>query len=609
MFDDADDRFRDANQKRTLAEAAKKKATDRVEELQAELDNLDVPTTLLGEESRIEKLHRRLGDHEKAAIDSVDLAGRQRTAQDSAKRMIEKLGWELSLGEVVDRRVPEEKKTRVRVLANRHGEVTQGKTRQQQTLNRLRKQLGELNDQFAGEAKIEEPTSLKEAITAANSALEVECHLPEQRDEVDRLKVRASDALARLPLWSGSIEDVCRLEVPSEETVDEFDRRSRDLASKFSQFTEQHEVTETKRQQASQDLEALELAESVPTKEELLNRREIRDQGVNLAVRQLTGEELSVGETDDFVRKVGDGTDLASSLRPSVRQADDVADRIRRESNRVAQKSQLIAQRQALDTEFQRLNDKLTATAQQQSDCDADWQKCWETSGIVPATPVEMRGWLRTHAQLVELSSDLESAYRQLARDEHRVASLCATLTNELSQQEIEGSDDASLQQLVQAAQKRVDETTAAERARENLAVEVKRQSDEVAEAEDDLAVAEKDLGDWLAVWKEALQPLDLKDDALPEQAEAVLANLDELFRHLDEAKGYGNRIYGIEQTAKEFTQAAIEMAKMVSPDLTDCPVEELVAMLNRETERCETGLPTERPCSRINWTEETKRD
>ena len=72
---------------------------------------------------------------------------------------------------------------------------------------------------------------------------------------------------------------------------------SRDLASKRSQLTEQREVTETKCDQASQELKALELAESVPTEEELLIRRKIRNQGVQLAVRQITGEELPASET------------------------------------------------------------------------------------------------------------------------------------------------------------------------------------------------------------------------------------------------------------------------------------------------------------------------
>ena len=62
-------------------------------------------------------------------------------------------------------RIAEEKKARVRALATRHGEVTQGKTQQQKTLGRMRKQLGELNDQLVGEAKIEDLSA--QAQTAA----------------------------------------------------------------------------------------------------------------------------------------------------------------------------------------------------------------------------------------------------------------------------------------------------------------------------------------------------------------------------------------------------------------------------------------------------------
>ena len=580
--DNAEDRFRATNEKRTLAEAAKKKATDRVEELKAELEKLDVPTTLLGEENRIDELYRRLGSHEKAAADSAVLAGQQRAARGNAKRMIEKLGWELSVDEAGDRRIADEKKARVRALANRHGEVAQGKTRQQQSLDRARVRLGELKDQLVGEAKTEEPLSLKNAISAATPVLEVEDRLEGQREEVERLKRKASDALARLPLWEDSIEAACRLKAPGEETLDLFEQTSRDIASERSRLIEQSERNETERDHARQDLATLELAESVPTEEELTNRREIRDRGVRLAVQQLHGDELAAGETDAFVSEVGDGTDLASSLQPSVRQADEVADRLRRESNRVAQKSQLVAQLQALDAEAERLKQKLASADQRRSDWEADWRRCWEASGIEPSTPSVMRGWLRKHAELVAVSSDLASASGRLASDENRVKTLCASLSSELSKQTVEVPGDVSLRQLVQVAQDRVDEIAAAERNREILEREVTRAGEEVQQAENDLVTAGEELNAWLSAWEEALRPLELEADALPEQAEAVLANLDELFRNLDEAERYRTRIWGIDETAKEFTQAASDMTKVVAPDLTGRPVEELVSTLNQ---------------------------
>ena len=582
LADDAEARFRAANQKRTLAEAAMKKAVDRVEELRNELENLEVPTVLLGEESRIDELYRRLGSHEKAAADSAVLAGQQRTARGNAKRTIEKLGWTWSVDEVGERRVADEKKAKVRALANRHSAVAQEKTRQQQAFDRAQSRLGDLKIQMANNANMEEPFSLKNAMSSAMPLLEVEDRLDEQRAEVERLKREASDALARLAQWEGTLEDICRLKVPSEESVDQFEQKSRDIASERLRLSEQVERNETERDQSIQELAALELAESVPTEGELTQRREIRDRGVRLAVQQLRGESHEIGEANAFVTEVGDGTDLASSLQPSVRQADDVADRLRRESNRVVQKSKLVAQLQVFDNEAVRLKEKVAAAEQRLSTWEADWRKCWQASGIQPSTPSIMRGWLRKHADLIEFNGHLTSASERLASDQSRVAALHAKLGVELTQQSVNFSPDASLRQLMQVAQARLDEVAASVRCRENLETEVRRVDNEMQQAAKDLATADVELNEWLSAWEKSLRPLELEADALPEQAEAVLTNLDELFRNLDEAEGYRARIWGIDQTAKEFTQAVGDMTTIVAPDLAGRPVEEIVSTLNQ---------------------------
>ncbi len=73
----------------------------------------------------------------------------------------------MSIEEAGERRLADEKKVRVRALANRHGEVTQGKARQQQSLDQAHGRLGELKEQLAGRANTEVPLSLKNAISVA----------------------------------------------------------------------------------------------------------------------------------------------------------------------------------------------------------------------------------------------------------------------------------------------------------------------------------------------------------------------------------------------------------------------------------------------------------
>lgn len=580
--DDAEEKLREASQKRTLAEAATEKATLRAQELTAELEDLHVPESLLNEAERIDELYRRLGNHDKESTEVRTIEGQQRTVQENARRTIEKLGWDLSIEEAGKHRIADEKKARVRALANRHREVTQAALRQQQTLEQTRKRHGELQAKLAKVTKIDTPVSLKKAISAAASSLEVEERINEQLTDVERLKREATDAAARLPLWEGSIEDVSRLEVPSSETVDEFEQTSRDLATERLRLDERIEANEADRTQATQELSALELAESVPTEDELTDRRNTRDKGIRLAVQKLRGEQADDEEIASFVREVGEADDVASSLQPSVEHADVIADRLRRESNRVAQKSQLLARLQTLDAEAEKLTEKRANVDQELAAWETSWQRRWDASGIAPSSPSEMRGWLRRHAELVRLVSDWTSTSERLASDQIRLETSRKKLADELLKNHVDFAPGESLHQLIDLAENRVNEVESAERARENLVGEVTRANSDVQQTEKELEAAETELNNWRSAWQDAMKPLRLEVDALPEQAEATLANVDELFRNLDAAVEYQTRIWVINENAREFAQAATDLATVVAPDLADRRVEELVVTLNQ---------------------------
>ncbi len=580
--DDAEQRFREANENRTLAEAAKARAEERAQQLQSQLTDTNVPTALVSEEARVDELYRSLGSHEKATKDSGVLAGQQRTARNAAKRTIEKLGWDLSVEEVGKRRLPDEQKTRIRTLASRHAEVTAAKMRLERTLARFRKRLAEIEKQLADLDKAEDLKSLRESIQTAVPVLSLEEGLDAQGEELLRLEREASESLARLPRFDGTIEAVCRLAVPADETVDQFDQSTRELANEIRQISELLEANKSEQEQVEVDLEALELEESVPTEEELAEHRRIRDQGVLLAVSRLEGGEVDQDAVKAFLDDVGEGLGLSEAILPSVHRADEIADRLRREASRVASKSQLIAKFRSLDAKRKGFESKLLEARQEQEKLMVTWQKHWQPTGVEPGSPAEMRGWLRKHAQLIDLSTNLASVSAQVAKDEDRVAKSRQQLLEELADYEIEAPVSTSIQSALQTARERLAEADDARRELESLESELDRVQDEAERAEQELAAAKQDLIDWREQWTEALQLLELDADALPEQAEAVLANLDELFRNLDEAEGFRSRIWGIEQTAKEFAQSAQDLAKVIALDLVGRPVEEVASSLNQ---------------------------
>ena len=582
LADDADLRFREENEKQKLATAAKLDAETRVEELESAFKKLDVQEALLGEEARIDELYRRLGSHEKAAEDQGVLAGQQRTARDAAKRTIEKLGWQMSIDNAKERRVADEKKSRVRTLASRHGEVTQERSRQKSRLDRAEAQLTDLQQSLAAEENLDPPVLPRAAVASAETLLAVEGGLRSQQAEEQRLRREVEDALARLPHFSGTIDEARRLTVPGEEAVDKFEQSQRDLASESAKLADQITSNQSEQEDLTQKLQTLELHESVPTEEELTTARATRDRGIQLAVLTLEGEEPDATETASFISTVAEGKVLATSLAPSVRQADEISDRLRREASRVADKAQLIARHRFLVDKARQLDERLAGLKKQQADWDREWTSLWESSGVSPDSPPEMRGWLRRLAELIGKSDELATTSDQLERDTARIETAMVALRDELEQLGGDAPESQSLASLLAATKAKAEEVDEKRREYAELVSGVARFADEVEAAKQDLEAAEASLREWKTGWADAVAPLSLDADALPEQAEAVLTNLDELFRSLDDFDGFGARIWGINKTASEFADAAKEMAKQVAPDLSDLGAEQLVPTLNR---------------------------
>jgi uncharacterized protein YhaN len=581
--EDAEKRFKEASHQQSLADSEQRNSQQRISQLEERLLSLTVPTELLGEADRIDDLYLRLGSHQKASSDRVGLAAQQRTARDNAKRALERLGWEMTLDEVATHRLPDQKKARVRKLASQHGERSRVVHEQRQSLKKLRARCADLQKRLAGTPVLPSPRHLKEKLVAAIPALEVEDRLAEQQIQIEQITREAQEGLARLGHRKGSLEEVVLLNMPSEETVERFDASLRALQTQRATLEKQFQENLSESERVQQELAALELAESVPTEEELSALRAIRDRGVGLAIRLLEGGSADAEEVDELLHLVGEGSSLPSALQPSVRHADIVADRLRRESKRVAEKSQLLAKQAALLSKTEGLGEQRRQSESDQEAWDAEWRTCWQDASIDPATPAEMRSWLRRHDRLLGLAADLRSVKARQAADHQRVQASRDSLAAGLIDLGAEVRHDSSLRELTAISQKHVDEAESALRERQQLQSDHTRVMEEAREAEARLEEAEQELQSWREAWTEALQPLRLGPEALPEQAEAVLGNLDELFGALDEREDLGKRIWGIDKTAEEFRDAARAVCAAVASDLLERPVEEVASTLHRK--------------------------
>jgi uncharacterized protein YhaN len=278
---------------------------------------------------------------------------------------------------------------------------------------------------------------------------------------------------------------------------------------------------------------------------------------------------------------------LPAAYEESVACADAVADRLRREADRVAHLAECHSRQTQLEVRINGIGDKLKDLHHRQIDLQASWTRHWLAAGIDPLTPREMRGWLQRHAALKTMASDIEQQRRRLqqVQDRHdqyrqRIAD-CLGGVGETTLYPGE-----SLNGLLKRASLVIDRETVSRNRRNQIEHELARCRSDSDELKDRYQRATEDLAAWQLRWRSAMEVIGCPEDASAEQANERLGRLDDLFKHNDELEGLKDRIRKIGEDAEAFSADVRKISERIRPDLVELPVEqavgELVSGLNK---------------------------
>src|SRR5262249_34791655 len=152
--------------------------------------------------------------------------------------------------------------------------------------------------------------------------------------EAARLEQKAQTQLSSLGLGELSLAQASGLPMIAEETVDRFAREFASLDREDESLAKQLADNEAHAAKLARDIEALELERTLPTESDLALARERRDARFE-DVRHATGA------------KVKGRADVLAAYEKEVRSADEIADRLRREAERVGKLAALLAERSA----------------------------------------------------------------------------------------------------------------------------------------------------------------------------------------------------------------------------------------------------------------------
>ncbi len=582
--------FRERRQKSVAewetAHAIVLKARSRLDGLQEQLDGLSVRQEVLEQSEGIEALHTRLGSYRKAMQERPQVEAEYKQLRTDAKSLFKDVRPDLTLADIEVLRPVFAKRQRITELGNRNPILV---LREKKTTNDLRKteeRLAEAGKERQKLPDIGSSDALRRAIAAARKSGDVDNAIQSGRSELAKLTKQCAADLARLTLWTGSLEDIPCLPVPNRESINRFEEVYAELDKRVQRFREKQEETTEVLRDVSRRLDEMQRAGSVPTEEELISLRAARTQAWQLLRRQwIDGEDVNTEANAMDVERA-----LPEAFEYRVINADETVDRLRREAERVHSQASLLAE---LENEKQRAEEivqQLDACTAEKKQIDTDWEVLWATCEIQPHTPREMRAWMDNLEKLHDRVVQLNTLRLQVSDLDNVRDTQIELLKQQLQSLKKDGPDTASLEALLLESEEVVDELEKLSRRQEMLDKEIKTLERDRKSAQTECQTTSNELDEWKIQWKEVVEGVGLECEVLPSEAVDVIEKLRDLFAKLNDAEKLQIRTKTIDGEIETFSGQVDIVVADIAPEFEKLLTEEAVTRLSTLLSESRTG-------------------
>jgi uncharacterized protein YhaN len=548
----ADFEQRYANALAGLKTAAERRedAASEVDRLNNELANVPRDSALAGMVKEIDRWKDLSGTISKARIDCPKREVEWKTLSNGRESLCARLGISV---EATPSLLVEQRK-RIELLANQKLVLDVKQAELPGKIANLESSLAEVEALSQSIPAEVDTTELAELLAQVRVKKQLEHDAKRLQTERDDLNGRLGRDVAAIPLWSGTAEQLEMLRVPLNASVSEFADRFVRHQTRSHQLTEDHRALTAEVEDCARRLDELEQLQSIPTQSELLDARATRDLGWT-AIKDRWIHGLEDGSAEATFR-AGSTKALPEVYEDAVVHADSLADRLRLEAERVERKRSAVA---ALELARQKLAAHVETIERHESEfgrLELEWKAIWADAQINPRTPKEMQQWLEERSRLVGQLRDLNRVNASVMEAEAEVKRWQELLGTALGESSARNLSDlvtraeARVREAAENRKQRIDATTKIQQVRLNLEAarnEQRRITDE--------------LGEWRALWAEALVGLPVTSAADPAAAKEVLQLIDEVHTKSDEMAGLQYRIDAMKRDESDYVEAVRGLA------------------------------------------------
>ena len=555
-----------------------------LKKIKEDLKGISPEGALIKAQEEIRDLFLRSGSHRKAMADIPRRRADKHRLIDEAQAIIKKLGPEWSIENVESHRLTDSLIARIRELGREWDPILGKQEAANQAHMALQSEILTAKETLSELPTQKDPRTLKAALNQILKQGDLSERLIRAKADQRMSQERLDQHLKDLGPWSGTLEELLELNPPPEETIDRFEIDFNENDSERQRveqtLTENHERLVA----LDRQMDVLKATGPIPKLEELEQARKHRDEGWQLVKEAWLQQNSDPEKIQAFDSEAGD---LAEGYEKSVRRADQIGDRLRNESDRVAKQANFLADQREIERRITALKEDLRRSEEAHVRIEQEWNRIWKTVVVHPGRPKEMRGWVQRYHRLVEAFSAHQGRVEEVNELEEKSEAHRSLLYEQLEAIGKSPTDkNENLDYLLDLSETLVTRIEGDENKRGILVNQIRDLERRNSAAVQSMKQADKALTSWQDKWDEAVSNLGLEPDALPGEADAVLARVQELFERIDQARMMEGRIHAMEVDAENFAQWASELCSRLVPDLKNSPPDDIASALHERLDK-----------------------
>ncbi len=553
--------------------------SERLGKLMEKRQAISFNRDLLDQAARVDDFHQRLGAYRKAQQDKPERNGMRIALRTEAGSLLQQVRPDQDLSQVESLRPLLARKRTVQALSTQHEAIRQ-KLALAQRQGRAAEQEKELVAQgLAALPAVREPQNLLQAVRPAQKAGDIDTLLAKSGSDIELGKKHCLTELKRIGVWAGDLAALMELSVPLPATLRKFEKNYDDLADARRELEKDLRSNDKELKSAQAELKKLEYAGQVPSEDELLKTRAKREQGWQLVRRQWLDQE----DVSEDSRLYSPLLPLPAAYEGYVGQADNLADRLRREADRVAGAAALQAKAESLQGALAANDREIKGIELRAQELQAAWLAVWQPLGIGPLSPKEMSGWLAEIDKLRFKVGDIFKREQEVGLVLQRRGELKRAIESELctlgeDNTKIFGGEE--LGPVLILAESVLERIAAGRLALERLQERRDKAAQAVRQAGDDMQDAEEALAGWQEQWRKAISGMGDIGEIAPGDAVERIDILQSCFDKMKEADVLQKRIDGIDRDAADLDREVRQLLALVAPEMMAFPLDQTILQL-----------------------------